>query len=73
MTKGIEMEKQENMWTRRMDSIRELETENAEMLEALEDVMQWIGPPPTDEGSFDSRREEAWSKAEAIIKKARGE
>ena len=41
--------------------MRDLDVENAELREALEKNMAWIGRPPIDKYSFDNLREEAWA------------
>ncbi len=41
-----------------------------DLLEALEAMMRWIGPPPTDKYSYDSTREDAWNKARDALDQA---
>jgi len=42
------------------------------LVEALELLMQWMGPPPCDRESFDSLREDGWKKARAALAAFKG-
>jgi len=44
-----------------------------DLLAACEALMKWIGPPPADRLSYDSKREDAWRMATNAIHRARGE
>lgn len=46
------------------------EAQRDAVVEALEALMAWIGPPPADRHSFDSIREDAWKKAKAALAQA---
>ena len=55
-----------------LDKLEELKQQNAALVEALEDNMNWIGPPPVDKYSYDSLREDAWAKGKAAIARVEG-
>jgi len=48
-------------------SKQQAEARAAALAGAVEAQMKWIGPPPTDAGSFDSLREDAWQKSTAAL------
>jgi len=40
-----------------------------ELYESCQLLMEWIGPPPKDQYSYDSLREDGWAKAKTAIEK----
>jgi hypothetical protein len=53
------------------DQLSDSESVRRELASALKDMMDWIGPPPTDRSSYDSFREEAWRKAKEALKEGK--
>ena len=51
----------------------EMEDQRDGLLAALKANLDWIGPPPTDPHSYDSKREDAWKLGKAAIAAAEKE
>lgn len=50
-----------------MQALHDRDRKIKRLREALEAMMNWIGPPPVDQYSYDSVRESAWKLAKAAL------
>ena len=70
---NVEVKRQDKAIIDKLYEVGKLKQQNAALVEALEDNMNWIGPPPVDKYSYDSLREDAWAKGKAALALVEGD